>query len=660
VWYRSISVKLIVAVGLVTSVTVGTYAALSLKAQRDQLQQQMVWSAQLLSEVIRRSLHDHMLLYQTEQLHRAIDAIGIQEGIERVRIFNGLGEIIYSSDKPEMGTLVDKSAEQCTICHAREQPFTRLNSSERMRVFSAPDGHRVLGVINPIGNQPECAAAPCHIHPVDQQVLGVLDIDVSLGEADQLLGRLRDRLVLFAVLAMALIAVLISWFVNRLVNHPVHRLLEGTRRVADGRLDTPIAVASKDELGQLAASFNVMTGRLQTFKRELRDSEEKYRSLFENDPNPIFVFDQAQFTIQDVNIRATETYGYSHEEFLAMSFLELGDDEEAEKIRTLAVKCCLFLPRIRHRKKDGSRIYVNIHSCPRSHLGEQVIIANIADITERIQVEAQLIQAGKLATLGEMCTGVAHELNQPLNAIRIGCDYFLKVIERALPFDPEKLQRASRQIIGQVDRAARIIDHLREFGHKQEGAPLELVDLNQPIRDVFTILGEQLRIREIAVSLELDETLPPVRGLAHRLEQVFLNLVTNARDAIEERHALDPDSNRSAAIRIRSRRDGDQALVTVADTGMGVPDKVKDRIFEPFFTTKEVGKGTGLGLSISYGIVKDYGGRIEVTDTPGGGATFLVRLPLAAESLHNHQERPGHEPSLPLPNPGDRRRTEHP
>ncbi|HEC32134.1 MAG TPA: PAS domain S-box protein, partial [Deltaproteobacteria bacterium] len=128
---------------------------------------------------------------------------------------------------------------------------------------------------------------------------------------------------------------------------------------------TPIPVTSKDELGILANSFNQMTARLRDSERELKASEEKYRSLFENDPNPIFVVDLETFQIMDVNIRAIETYGYSREEFLSMSFLDLGDEEEAEKIQSLVVHSCIFLPKIRHRKKDGTVLYAVSYT----HLG---------------------------------------------------------------------------------------------------------------------------------------------------------------------------------------------------------------------------------------------------------------------------------------------------
>jgi PAS domain S-box-containing protein len=145
----------------------------------------------------------------------------------------------------------------------------------------------------------------------------------------------------------------------------------------------------------------------------------------------------------DANIRTTEKYGYSREELLHMSVDDLGEAEDAEKIRSVVEEDYIFLPRLRHRTKDGSFIHVNIHSSPLEHLGEDIMIANIADISDRVEAEAQLIQAGKMATLGEMSTGVAHELNQPLNAIRIGSDFLKKMVDRGESIAPEVLAKVS-------------------------------------------------------------------------------------------------------------------------------------------------------------------------------------------------------------------------
>jgi PAS domain S-box-containing protein len=624
-WYRSLGFKLICSVGVIAVLVIGVYASVSIKTERDQLIQEVIRGANLVSETIKRGLREDMLTYQPERLHRAIDAIGTQEGMEKVRIFNSVGQIIYSSDRTEMGKMVDTSAEQCYACHVKEKPFERLATSARSRIFRGSAGHRVLGTINPIYNEPDCAAAPCHVHPKEQKVLGVMDIDMSLAEVDAVIGDNKEKMILFAAVAIISVSLIIGLFIQRFVSRPVNRLLEGTERITAGDLTMPIAAFSADEIGVLTRSFNQMTQRLRSSELELKASEEKYRSLFDNDPNPIFVFDRSTFRILDANVRATETYGYSKEELLRMSFLDLGDPVDVEKIRLSLVEACVVFPKIRHRRKDGRAMAVNIHSCPREHLGREVIIANIADMSERIQAEAQLVQAGKMATLGEMAAGMAHELNQPLNAIRIGCEFFKKMADRGSPLAPQLLSRVSREITVQVERAAAIISHLREFGRKSDAEELEKVDINTPIRNVFTLLGQQLALRQIEVRLDLQDGLPPIPAVANRLEQVFLNLVMNARDAMEEQGA-----GRERLLRICSFPEGEAVVVAVADTGVGIPEEIRERIFEPFFTTKEVGRGTGLGLSISYGIVKDYGGSIRMESEVGVGTTFTLTFPGAA------------------------------
>ena len=626
-WYRSLGFQLICTVSAIAILVIGVYATVSISTQRNQLIHQVIQSTSLVSDTIKRSMRYDMLKYQPERLHRAIDTIGGQEGIEKVRIFNYLGEIIYSSQRKEMGAMVDKSSEQCYACHAREKPFERLTTSARSRIFETAAGHRVLGMINPIYNESDCYSASCHVHPQEQKVLGVLDIDVSLADVDRVIISSKKKMSLFAVVAILAISLTIGLFIQRFVSRPVKHLLGGTERVAAGDLATPLEISSANEIGTLARSFDQMTQRLQGSEQELKASEEKYRSLFDNDPNPIFVFDRSTFQIIDANIRATEKYGYSKEELLQMSFRDLGDPEDAEKIRSSVVEACISLPKVRHRKKDGSIMHVDIHSCPRVHLGEDVIIANIADISDSIQAEAQLIQASKMATLGEMSAGVAHELNQPLNAIRIGSDLLKKMVERGMILEPDLTGRVSREIGSQVERAANIINHLREFGRKSQPDELEKVLVNKPIRDVFTVLGQQLKLKQIKVNLDLDESLSPVYGVSNRLEQVFINLVMNARDAIEEMLEKGSQKEREGILTIRTYQEKGRVVAIVRDNGIGMSERIKEKIFEPFFTTKDVGRGTGLGLSISYGIVKDYEGTIEVESMPGSGTIFRITFP---------------------------------
>src|SRR5438445_462639 len=233
--------------------------------------------------------------------------------------------------------------------------------------------------------------------------------------------------------------------------------------------------------------------------------------------------------------------------------------------------------------------------------------------------QEQLVQAGKLATLGELTTGVAHELNNPLNNIGLFVGNAVDLIELGVT-DKGQIVRELRHGMQQVRKATEIISHLRTFGR---AAPVsrEPVSLRHVIERALSLMQEQLRLREIEVTVELGSEEPVVVGNPIQLEQVFINLLTNARDAVA-------DSPRKA-IRISGSVRSEAVEVVFADTGHGIPSGLERRIFDPFFTTKEVGKGTGLGLSITYGIVKEHGGAISVVSRPGEGATFLIQLPLA-------------------------------
>jgi len=234
--------------------------------------------------------------------------------------------------------------------------------------------------------------------------------------------------------------------------------------------------------------------------------------------------------------------------------------------------------------------------------------------------QEQLVQAGKLATLGELTTGVAHELNNPLNNTGLFVGNAIDLIELGAT-EKGQIVRELRHAMQQVGKATEIISHLRTFGR---AAPVsrEPISLRQVIERALSLMREQLRLREIEVALHLGPEEPVVVGNPIQLEQVFINLLTNARDAVA-------DSPRKA-IRISDSVGAEGVEVALTDTGPGIPPGLEQRIFDPFFTTKEVGKGTGLGLSITYGIVKEHGGTISVTSRPGEGATFLLHLPLVS------------------------------
>jgi C4-dicarboxylate-specific signal transduction histidine kinase len=231
--------------------------------------------------------------------------------------------------------------------------------------------------------------------------------------------------------------------------------------------------------------------------------------------------------------------------------------------------------------------------------------------------QEQLVQAGKLATLGELTTGVAHELNNPLNNIGLFIGNAVDLIELAVT-NKGPVVRELDHAMQQVRKATEIISHLRTFG-RAAPASRETLFLRRVIERALSLMQEQLRLREIEVTVDLGPEEPVVVGNFIQLEQVFINLLTNARDALA-------DSPRKGIFIAASV--GPRAVeITFADTGHGIPPGRERRIFDPFFTTKEVGKGTGLGLSITYGIIKEHGGIVSVVSAPGEGARFLIQLP---------------------------------
>lgn len=232
----------------------------------------------------------------------------------------------------------------------------------------------------------------------------------------------------------------------------------------------------------------------------------------------------------------------------------------------------------------------------------------------------QLVQAAKLATLGELTTGVAHELNNPLNNIGLFVGNAIDLLEMKAD-DRQAILRDLHNTMLQVRKATEIITHLRTFGRAAHisRVPVEIKDAI--VRSV-SLMQEQLRLRQIHLALNLPpDGGPLVIGNGIRLEQVFINLLTNARDAVAE--------SVRKIITISCWVEKNEVLIKFEDTGHGIPPGLEERIFDPFFTTKEVGSGTGLGLSITYGIITDHGGTISVMNRPGAGAVFDIRLPLA-------------------------------
>lgn len=753
--WRRVSFRLTLWVGLCLIVLTSLAAYVGSIVLEKRAVHRMLQTSMWFSDTVKRATHYSMLRNQRDNMHQIIKAIGEQQGVEAVRVFNKQGRIVFSSRAEEIGHMVDMQAEACYACHFKDRPLERLPQAQRSRIFQTKPGaggqpHRVLGVINPIYTEPACYSDPCHAHPSSQKVLGVLDVGLSLAGVDQEVTSTTREVAGVALLIFLGIAVLMAMITYFTLTRPLSTLVGATRRIAQGDYNHPALIPTQDEIGALSQDFERMRlsvkektdaleesrkrfqtlfeqvpcyisvqdadfklvafnsmferdfghkigeycyqvykgrnskcpncavertfrdGRIHTaeetvkgkdgrsiyflnlaapiidrdgeiiavmematdvtdirrLESELRASEEKYRLFFNNDPNAIFVFDQRSFEILDANDRATSEYGYLKEQLIGRSFLDLTDPADQSKVKRFLKEGGNMLARVHHLRKDGEMFMVNMRASYGQYLDRMAVIVATADISETLKTEQHLVQAAKMATLGEMSAGVAHELNQPLTVLATSVNILNKQVQKGGGPDPETIGQVAAELKAQVERATRIINHLREFGRKAE-VERGKVELTRPIEGVFHLLGQQLRVHDIEVDLDLPQNLPPVWGQVNRFEQVFINLVMNARDAIEEKRLTNGDLK--GRIKVSAAQAGDRIKVTISDNGAGVPHDLTERIFEPFFTTKEVGKGTGLGLSISYGIVRDSGGSIEVTSELGQGASFCLSFPAAQE-----------------------------
>jgi len=485
------------------------------------------------SEVVSRSTRFAMLQNQPAYVDRIIHDVANSQGkIARVRILSNDGKVIFSTRAPEVGQTDGESAN-----NPNSLAFDQFPSGRRTWMFENPDGQSFMGSMEVIRNEPSCYNAACHHHSKETPVLGVLAIDYSLDDIKRKLSASVLGIASFSVGFIGLAALLVGFFVHRLVYLPLSDLESGARRLAAGDLDQAIPVRSGDEFGKLATSFNTMTDALRMSRAELQD--------------------------------------------LA---------------RTLEQK-------VQSRTQELRR------------------------------AQAETMRGEKLASVGLLASGVAHELNNPLTGILT----FSHLLRQKMP-DKSADAEDMDLVIRETKRCAAIIKRLLDFA-REKHPEKKFTDLNQVIDDTVRIVERPAHLRDIEITVDLDRTLPPIWIDADQIKQVIMNMLVNAQHAVEEKGAITVTTRRAQDPRAGASEAKPMVAISIVDTGCGIPEKNLKRIFDPFFTSKDVGKGTGLGLSVSHGIVEAHGGLIEVQSKVGEGSTFRVFLPLTAPAATPEPER---------------------
>lgn len=524
---RSLKLKVGLYLTLVLVAVMVLFVMLLVKQEREEQLRTLVTHMTQLSQVIERSTRYAMLLNEPELVDKIIEDIGRQEGIQRVRVLDKDGLIAHSNHQAEIGQALDRKAENCSLCHEGTKALTEIPRHKKWRLFETADGQQLLGNMEVIRNEPNCASADCHKHPRSQSVLGVVDITYSLGEINRTMRAHLINMVAVSIGFIALVSLSVGWLLHRLIYVPLRDLEAGAKKLASGNFDDPIPVRSDDEFGSLARSSNQMMSALKKSRQEL----------------------------------------------------EHGVDQLEHKVR---------------ERTQALRL-----------------------------AQAEVARGEKLASIGQLAAGIAHELNNPLTGVLT----FTSLLRKKMPegsLDAEDLDL----VIRETRRCASIIRRLLDFA-REKPPERRSVDLDALVVDTVRFVERSAALQQIEITLDLDPALPPIWVDPDQLKQVLMNILVNAQQAIDERGSIELRTRLLPARRLPGADEPGPAVeIAVRDTGCGIPPAHLQRIFDPFFTSKEVGKGTGLGLSVSYGIVTAHGGAIEVESTPGVGSTFRIVLPV--------------------------------
>jgi PAS domain S-box-containing protein len=482
------------------------------------------------------------------------------------------------------------------------------------------------------------------------------------------LSALLVQQALQALFILAGIVILTYLGLSRLLLSPLHELHRVATSYGKGDLSARTLVRSDDEIGMLASTLNKMAEQVAEKIREveesktaLQESEAFRRRIFESSALPITIIDAATLQFVDCNPAALVANGcQTVEEYRRMSILDISapiqydgtpSAEKAEQYLKAVLHEGNVVVEWRHQRPDGEQWDGEVHLVSFS-IGTQALVQTTTlDITERKKTAALMVQTEKMMMVGGLAAGMAHEINNPLGIITQTAQNIQRrlnpnlpanqVIANELGLNLATLQQylEARQIFSFItsireatDRAARIISNMLKFSRKSESFT-EYADVTELIDQVLELaasdydLKKNYDFKRITIVRDIPPALPKIPVSVLEVEQVLLNLLKNAAQAMYEANTQNP------RITLRAQCENGFAVINVEDNGPGMPIEVQKRIFEPFYTTKEVGKGTGLGLSVSYSIIStNHSGRLEVYSQPGEGTCFTIRLPLQRNS----------------------------
>ena len=433
----------------------------------------------------------------------------------------------------------------------------------------------------------------------------------------------RNFFVLMLILAVAA-TIVVAIIMARALSRPITNLVDGTERLSKGDLDHRVAEESNDEIGQLARSFNSMAEGLKESRRDLLKAKAFTDNIIKSMTNSLIVLNK-DITILAVNKAACTLFGYEEDELIGRPASVLFNKDICKELDVEnQLDAGIFTNRETDlHSKSGAPIRMLLSSSVM--FDREGSIAGIVCVGQDITLQAEAVQAGHLASIGELAAGVAHEINNPINAIINFSQMLLddsaggKVIDLDIP----------HQIMKESDRIAVIVRSLLSFAREGD-LEMESVNLHDVMEETLALAETHLRKDGITLKIDIPGELPKINGHFHQIEQVYLNIINNARYALNEKFpSSDPD--KILEIQGVEKVEDNRPVVEISfyDHGTGISANDLAKIKNPFFSTKPAGTGTGLGLAISHGIIADHGGKLVIESKEGHYSRIIITLPAA-------------------------------
>jgi signal transduction histidine kinase/HAMP domain-containing protein len=602
--------KIALFVILTIIVIFGLFSAYQIFAYRQKLTNMEIESSEELGMTLTSSLEIAMLNSDLPSIQYSLEEISRNENIVRVFLVNEKSVVKASSQEGMTGSRLSTKDAGCRNCHD-------VDTDCPTSTVVSLGAEEVLRVVTPIENKPQCHS--CH---GDQTRLnGVLVLDRSLYPVRaEIVSNLKlaGGIAAVSILVMML---MFRWYIKRQVINRVVYLESLARRVVDNELDLDIELGGRDELASLASSFNNMKKTLKSSMQRIDNHRNYLTHMLDSLVDGILIID---------DIGRAAFINKSFYEILNMnqSALRIGDTVDFQKKpldRFMPIGRLITSAKERETTvKEVIRLQISeeLQKHLEIHIGELVlppwlkpeIIVVIRDITVRVMFENQIYQAEKLATIGRLAAGIAHEINNPMASILTCAEGLLKSEK-----DADNGKHKYLDIIRNSARRCKIITQKLLDYSAASTMKKDIISLGKVLQEAVSLLQFEASGKQVRINTVKPAGMPIVRGCKDSLVQVFVNLILNGIQAV------DPDGK----VQIRVKMKSDWVDVMIEDNGPGIKEENLTRVFDPFFTTKAVGVGTGLGLSVSQGIVKQHGGKIEIVRSVKGSTTILVSLPIA-------------------------------